>query len=237
LPPNCRAAAGTRGSRASPGPVARHAAPSAARASAGAAIADALRPGRATLAKSAIVATVTRTHAASRDLVMQSQGRGPPHRRPRAAERRRNRHLRYTSEVKVHQEAIDLRTGGRGFVDLTARVAGIVQRSGIGCGTCVMFCMHTSASLMIQENHDPAVREDMLAWLARVAPDGDPGFSHDAEGPDDMPAHVRTAITKTSECVPVRDGRLALGTWQAIYLVEHRRAGHARSLVVTVTGE
>jgi secondary thiamine-phosphate synthase enzyme len=140
------------------------------------------------------------------------------------------------SGLKVHQEDIEVRTPGRGFVDLTARVKDVVRRSDIQTGLCVVFCGHTSASLLIQENYDPQVRHDLLGWLERAAPDGDRRFRHTAEGPDDMPAHVRSAITKTSESIPVRNGDLALGTWQAVYLVEHRLAGHARSLVVHVTG-
>src|SRR5262245_31647756 len=102
---------------------------------------------------------------------------------------------------------------------------------------CVVFCRHTSASLLVQENADPQVQIDLLAWLSKAAPDGDRIFKHVAEGPDDMPAHVRSAITKTSECIPVAEGQLALGTWQALYLLEHRLGGHSRSLVVHVSGE
>ena len=130
-----------------------------------------------------------------------------------------------------------MRTRGRGFIDVTGQVKDVVRRSGIKTGLCVVFCGHTSASLLIQENYDPRVQADLLGWLARAAPDGDPRFSHHDEGPDDMPAHVRSAITKTSETVPVQGGALTLGTWQALYVVEHRLAGHARSLVVHVTGD
>lgn len=139
--------------------------------------------------------------------------------------------------MTTHQENVEIRTAGRGFTDITARVQEIVRRSDIKTGLCVLFCTHTSASLIIQENYDPDVRADLLAWLARIAPDGDRSFSHVAEGPDDMPAHVRTAITKTSETVPVGGGKLLLGIWQAIYLLEHRLAGHHRSLIVHVTGD
>jgi secondary thiamine-phosphate synthase enzyme len=138
--------------------------------------------------------------------------------------------------VRIHQESLDVRTPGRGFVDVTSRVQDVVGRSAVKTGLCVIFCSHTSASLLIQENYDPKVRTDLLGWLARVAPDGDRGFTHVAEGPDDMPAHVRAAITRTSETVPISGGRMVLGTWQAIYLVEHRLAGHARSLTVHVSG-
>jgi secondary thiamine-phosphate synthase enzyme len=139
--------------------------------------------------------------------------------------------------VRIHQETVDLKTPGRGFQDVTAAIQDVVRRSRIGTGLCVVFCRHTSASLLIQENADPQVLKDLLAWLARVAPDGDGAFRHTAEGPDDMPAHVRSAITKTSETIPVLAGALGLGTWQALYLVEHRLRGHARSLIVSVSGE
>jgi secondary thiamine-phosphate synthase enzyme len=139
--------------------------------------------------------------------------------------------------VRNHQETIDFETAGRGFIDVTDHVQNVVLRSGIKTGLCVIFCRHTSASLVIQENADPQVQADLQAWLARVAPDGDRLFKHTAEGPDDMPAHVRSAITKTSETIPVRNGRLALGTWQALYLLEHRARAHERSLIVHVMGD
>ena len=97
--------------------------------------------------------------------------------------------------------------------------------------------MHTSASLVIQENADPTAAADLLAWLERLAPDGDPLYSHTAEGPDDMPSHLRSAITRTSEAIPVNEGQLALGTYQGIYLLEHREVPHTRNLVVHVLGE
>lgn len=139
--------------------------------------------------------------------------------------------------MKNHQETIEIRTRGRGFVDLTRRVSEIVRKSKVATGLCVVFCRHTSASLVVQENGDPQVQADLLSWLAAAAPDGDRTFKHVAEGPDDMPAHVRSAITRTSECIPVTQGGLALGTWQALYLLEHRLRGHERSVVVHVTGD
>lgn len=126
-------------------------------------------------------------------------------------------------------------TSGRGMVNVTREVERIVAASGITVGIAHVFVRHTSASLLIQENADPAVLRDLTAWLDRVAPEGD-DYEHDDEGPDDMPAHLKSAMTKTSETVPVSGGRLALGTWQAIYLCEHRRAPHARELCVTVLG-
>jgi len=138
--------------------------------------------------------------------------------------------------VKVHQDTVDVATRGKGLVDVTGRVADVVAASGVTTGLCTVFVQHTSASLVIQENADPAVRRDMQAWIERVAPEDPKAYEHDDEGPDDMPGHLRASITKTSEVVPVTAGRLALGTWQALYLWEHRRAPHTRTLVVHVQG-
>jgi secondary thiamine-phosphate synthase enzyme len=139
--------------------------------------------------------------------------------------------------MRQTQERLRVRTPGRGLSDLTGEVARVVEQSGILTGQCVVFCRHTSASLLIQENASPSAARDLLAWLGRLAPDGDPLYSHTAEGPDDMPAHLRSAVTRSSETIPVVEGRLALGTWQGLFLVEHRLDGHERSLVVHVTGE
>jgi secondary thiamine-phosphate synthase enzyme len=125
----------------------------------------------------------------------------------------------------------------RGLNDVTEQVARVVAASGVREGLCTVFIRHTSASLVIQENADPAVREDLEAYLSRLVKDGDPSFTHVAEGPDDMPSHVKAALTRTSEQVPVTGGRLALGTWQALYVWEHRTRPHRRSLVVHVAGE
>jgi secondary thiamine-phosphate synthase enzyme len=119
---------------------------------------------------------------------------------------------------------------------VTREVEAVVARSGVGTGLCVAFCAHTSASLLVQENADPHVQRDLLGWLERLAPDGDPRWTHDAEGPDDMPAHARSAVTRTSESIPVTSGALALGRWQALYLVEHRLRGSTRTIVVHVAG-
>lgn len=137
--------------------------------------------------------------------------------------------------MKVHQEILDVKTSGRGFVDLTRRLEAAVAASGVTTGLCTVFVQHTSASLVIQENADPAVRRDLATWLDGLAPEG-AGYEHDDEGPDDMPSHLRSAVTKTSETIPVSNGRLALGTWQALYLWEHRRAAHTRHVVVHVQG-
>jgi secondary thiamine-phosphate synthase enzyme len=138
--------------------------------------------------------------------------------------------------MKQHQSVLEIATTSRGFVDVTERVAEIVRASGVRTGLAVVFCRHTSASLLVQENYDPAVRRDLARWLDRLAPEGG-GYEHDDEGADDMPSHLKAALTRTSETIPVTDGRLALGRWQALWLVEHRRAPHRRELVVHVTGE
>jgi secondary thiamine-phosphate synthase enzyme len=139
--------------------------------------------------------------------------------------------------MRQSQRILHVATAGRGLSDLTADVAAIVSESGIRTGQCVVFCRHTSASLLIQENAAPSASRDLLAWLARLAPDGDRHYTHTAEGPDDMAAHLRSAVTRSSETIPIVDGRLALGTWQGLYLAEHRLDGHDRSVVVHVTGE
>ncbi len=118
------------------------------------------------------------------------------------------------------QQVLEVETRGRGLVDLTREVAACVRASGVQTGLAVLFCRHTSASLVITENADPDARADLLDWLARLAPDGDPRNVHDAEGPDDSPAHQRSALLRTSETVPIAGGRLALGTWQGIFLAE-----------------
>jgi secondary thiamine-phosphate synthase enzyme len=136
----------------------------------------------------------------------------------------------------LHQESWSLETPGRGTFELTERVARAVLGSGIARGVATLFVHHTSASLVVCENADPTVRADLEAWLARAVPDGDALFRHTAEGPDDMPAHVRSVLTASSLALPVRDGRLDLGTWQGIYLYEHRRAGHRRRVSLTLVG-
>lgn len=126
---------------------------------------------------------------------------------------------------------------GRGTRDITADIRSVVRESGLSTGLCHVFCLHTSASLVICENADPDVRRDMEAFLSRLVPDGDPLFVHDAEGPDDMPAHVRSMLTQSGLTVPVKGGDLLTGTWQGVYLYEHRTGSHQRRVVVTVWGE
>jgi secondary thiamine-phosphate synthase enzyme len=118
---------------------------------------------------------------------------------------------------------------------MTAQVSRVVEESGVTTGLCTVFLRHTSASLVIQENADPAVLRDLSRWMERLAPE-DSRYEHDDEGPDDMPGHLRSAVTRSSESIPVADGKLGLGIWQALYLWEHRRAGHDREAIVHVAG-
>nr|WP_255672012.1 secondary thiamine-phosphate synthase enzyme YjbQ [Corallococcus sp. AS-1-6] len=127
-------------------------------------------------------------------------------------------------------------TRGRGLVDITGEVRKAVKGTGIREGLCTLFLHHTSASLIIGENADPVVQRDLEAFFSRLVKDGDPLFQHDAEGPDDMPAHVRTVLTQVSLSIPVKDGEADLGTWQGVYLWEHRTSPHRRRLTVSVLG-
>lgn len=130
-------------------------------------------------------------------------------------------------------ERFVISTPGRGFTDITRQVAVAAAAAGPVSGVVHVFVRHTSCSLLISENADPSVRQDLQQWMARLVPDGDPAYSHDMEGPDDMPAHIRSMLTGVSLTVPLLEGRLLLGTWQGIYLWEHRHRGHRRELVVT----
>jgi|SRR5688572_17717773 len=125
-------------------------------------------------------------------------------------------------------------TTGQGLHEITAKVADAVTGAGIDEGLCTIFVRHTSASLVIQENADPTAKSDLERWLARLVPEGDPFYEHDTEGPDDMPAHIKAALTATSLAIPIERSKLALGTWQGIYLWEHRRRGSRRELVVHI---
>jgi len=125
----------------------------------------------------------------------------------------------------------------RGLSEITGPVREVVQEAGVAEGLCTVFIRHTSASLVIQENADPDVQRDLEAFLSRLVPDGDPLFVHVAEGDDDMPAHVRSALTRTSEQIPIHGGRLALGTWQGLYVFEHRKGRQRRDVLVQVLGE
>lgn len=136
----------------------------------------------------------------------------------------------------VAQGGFTVHTRGRGFSEITDEVANAIAASGVQTGLAHVFTAHTSCSLLIGENADPTVREDLERWFARAVPDGDPLFRHNDEGPDDMPAHVRSILTGVSLTVPVHGGRLALGTWQGLYLWEHRTDAHQRKVQVTVIG-
>jgi secondary thiamine-phosphate synthase enzyme len=136
----------------------------------------------------------------------------------------------------VHQDIIQQSTRGRGTYDITPQVRDVVRNAGVQTGLCHLFLQHTSASLILCENADPTVRSDLERFLARLVPDGDPIYDHSLEGPDDMPAHVRAILTKVEMTLPVSQGRCALGTWQGIYLYEHRRHAHTRRVIVTVRG-
>ncbi|WP_449419172.1 secondary thiamine-phosphate synthase enzyme YjbQ [Phormidium nigroviride] len=135
-----------------------------------------------------------------------------------------------------YQQLIRIQTAGKSLCNITSKVEDAVVKSGIKIGLCTLFLRHTSASLVIQENADPDVLRDLANFLAKIVPEG-PYYIHDAEGPDDMPAHIRTALTHTSEQIPISQGRLVLGTWQGIYLWEHRQRGNMREVVVHISGD
>ncbi|SVC42681.1 uncharacterized protein METZ01_LOCUS295535 [marine metagenome] len=136
-----------------------------------------------------------------------------------------------------HTDTIEVSTKGRQFHDLTPEVATKVKAAKITEGLATLHLQHTSASLVIQENADPGVRRDLERFMARICPDGDAMFEHDYEGPDDMPAHVRTTLTAVNLSIPITNSHLALGTWQGIFLWEHRHAGHHRKVTVHLLGE
>ena len=137
----------------------------------------------------------------------------------------------------VFQDSLEFRTRGRGTTEITAAVQRVVAASGVRTGVCTVFLRHTSASLILGENADPDVRRDLETILGRLAPDADPAYRHASEGDDDMAAHARTMLTASSLSIPVTAGALALGTWQGIYLWEHRAAAHTRRAIVTLAGE
>ena len=136
----------------------------------------------------------------------------------------------------THQQSLDIGTSGRGTIDITRKVAGVIAESGVETGICHVFVQHTSASLILCENADPQVRSDLERFLVEIVPDGYSIFRHTAEGADDMPAHVRSILTNMDLSIPVRGGRPALGVWQGIYLYEHRHHPHRRTVTVTVVG-
>ncbi|MEM9156085.1 MAG: secondary thiamine-phosphate synthase enzyme YjbQ [Cyanobacteria bacterium P01_F01_bin.33] len=138
--------------------------------------------------------------------------------------------------MKQHLNVLTVSTSGKALHKVTSQVADVVSTSGVQTGLCTLFLRHTSASLVIQENADPSVLADLETFLAKLVPESAP-YAHSMEGPDDMPAHIRTALTNTSEQIPIARGRLVLGTWQGIYLWEHRQRRHQRELIVQVMGE
>ena len=137
----------------------------------------------------------------------------------------------------VHTEQFQLRTSGKNTYEITSKISNIVATSGIRAGTVTVFTQHTSCSLIIMENADASARTDLHAYFDRAVPEDSPYFVHTYEGPDDMPSHIRTVLTGPSEVVPIVDGHMALGTWQGLFLFEHRRAPHTRRIIVTVIGE
>jgi len=156
-----------------------------------------------------------------------------------AGETRRDNGEAITSGVMLRQSVheVALPTRGRGFYDFTGAVKELVDKSLLKTGLATLHLQHTSASLLIQENADPEVRRDLERFFSKLAPDGDPLFHHTSEGDDDMPAHVRTALTTVNLSIPIVERRLALGTWQGIYLWEHRTAPHRRRVTVHLLGE
>ncbi|MGJ8632514.1 MAG: secondary thiamine-phosphate synthase enzyme YjbQ [Luteolibacter sp.] len=138
--------------------------------------------------------------------------------------------------MKVFTEEFTVRTRGKGTYEITDEVAALVAKSGVSDGQVTVFLQHTSASLILMENADPSARRDLERWFDRLVREDDADFTHTYEGADDMPSHIRMALTRSSEVIPVLHGRMALGTWQGIFVFEHRRAAHSRRIAVTVMG-
>lgn len=139
--------------------------------------------------------------------------------------------------MAVHSEEIQIRTTRKGTFEITDEVASVVAKSGVKIGTATVFVQHTSCSLIMMENADPSARRDLEDYFDRLVPEDAGYFQHTAEGSDDMPSHIRMVLTRSSEVIPVTQGQLQLGTWQGIFIFEHRRAPHRRTIVVTVVGE
>ena len=137
----------------------------------------------------------------------------------------------------IEQQSIEISTRGRAIIEITAEVAEVLQAVRIRQGLCHVFLHHTSASLIITENADRAVRSDLENYMSNLVRDGDPAYLHDQEGPDDMAAHIRSVLTQSEITIPVQSGRLALGTWQGLFLWEHRLRGHRRRMTITLNGE
>jgi len=139
--------------------------------------------------------------------------------------------------MKNFQQVLQIQTRGKGLLEITPEVSKVVQASEVTSGMCNLFVRHTSASLVIQENADPDVQQDLEYFFGKLVPENDLGYTHTTEGPDDMPSHIRSALTKTSEQIPLAGGKLLLGTWQGIFLWEHRTRGNIRNVVVHISGE
>jgi len=137
----------------------------------------------------------------------------------------------------IYQNSFTVRTSGRGTTEITGRIEQLVRQSGLRTGMCHVFLQHTSAALVLCENADPTVRSDLETFLSRLVRDGDPIYRHDTEGDDDMPAHIRSILTDSCLNLPISNRSLALGTWQGVYLYEHRTSPHERMILVTVFGE
>lgn len=139
--------------------------------------------------------------------------------------------------MRQHLEQITLATDGQGLTEFTSTLTAIAGRAKMDTGLCTVFISHTSASLTIQENADPSARNDLQVALSKLAPENDPAYTHTAEGPDDMPSHIKSALTSTSLSIPIADGQLVLGTWQGVFLWEHRRRPHRRQVTVHLLGQ
>jgi secondary thiamine-phosphate synthase enzyme len=139
--------------------------------------------------------------------------------------------------MRVHHDRIEIRTNGKGLYEITDEMQSKIDKRGVQNGTATVFVQHTSCSMIIMENADPTARRDLEEFFNRLVPEDADYFTHASEGSDDMPSHIRMVLTRTSETVPIVDGRMQLGTWQGIFLFEHRRASHRRKLFLTVTGE
>ncbi len=137
---------------------------------------------------------------------------------------------------RVHQQSLSIRTDGRGTVEITAAIQQALDASGMQSGTVTVFCQHTSCSLVMMENADPSARQDLHAFMDRLVPEDSPYFVHTMEGPDDMPSHIKMALTNTSEVIPFSRGQLCMGTWQGLFLWEHRNRPHSRQLVLSMQG-
>ena len=138
--------------------------------------------------------------------------------------------------MAVYNEILTVDTRGKGTYDITEEISQALIKSGLNDGTVTLFCQHTSCSLVIMENADPSVRVDLEGFFEKLVPENNPDFTHTMEGPDDMPSHIKMALTRTAEVIPFINTRLSLGTWQGLYLWEHRRAPHKRNIVLTFNG-